>query len=291
MIDRRQNRAAFTLVELLIAVGITAIIVVLLGTMFGSLTSSASRANQRIDAFRDARAALQMIERDLNNLVCTQWQPEAFTNPPPWQPITRPAAYLALQNIFSDPAPGNQQLYALVATKNSGQGDVCSVGYYCSWDGDAYTLRRFFRPSDQTYTTLSSPAPTPALSPRPSPTPTPVYKSETDLYKPNPSPSPSPTDQVLARHVWNLKVTAYDAAGNALPYPLLCDGSATNPISPAGTARPAAIEVSFRAMSAEAARTVMTVTSDPKDWMDETQLNYLRLIKPHAYEFRTRIKL
>src|SRR5207247_668225 len=62
---------AFTLAELLIATGITAIIVVLLGTMLGSLLNTASRANQRIDAFREARAALQMIERDFSNLVPT----------------------------------------------------------------------------------------------------------------------------------------------------------------------------------------------------------------------------
>src|SRR4029453_8175040 len=74
---------AFTLAELLIATGITAIIVVLLGTMLGSLLNTASRSNQRIDAFREARAALQMIERDLSNLVRAQWNPDPFPNPAP----------------------------------------------------------------------------------------------------------------------------------------------------------------------------------------------------------------
>src|SRR5205814_5773216 len=108
---------AFTLAELLIATGITAIIVVLFGTMLGSLLNTASRANQRIDAFREARAALQMIERDFSNLVPTQWNPDPFTNPPPvtTQPVTRPAAYFALDkrwqdaanDPYSDPANGN----------------------------------------------------------------------------------------------------------------------------------------------------------------------------------------
>jgi len=61
---------AFTLAELMIATGITAIIVVMLGTMLGSLLNTASRANQRIDAFREARAALQMIDRVAANEVC-----------------------------------------------------------------------------------------------------------------------------------------------------------------------------------------------------------------------------
>src|SRR5213082_3775841 len=113
------SEGGFTLDELLIATGITAIIVVLFGTMLGSLLNTASRANQRIDAFREARAALQMIERDFSNLVPTQWNPDPFTNPPPatTQPITRPAAYFALENIYTDPAVGNHQIYGLVAVK------------------------------------------------------------------------------------------------------------------------------------------------------------------------------
>src|SRR5438128_12296503 len=83
---------AFTLVELLIATGITVLIVVMLGWMLGSLMSSATHATQRVDAFRDARAALQVMERDLRNLVRTQWTT-------PTQPQTLPTAYFALDNI------------------------------------------------------------------------------------------------------------------------------------------------------------------------------------------------
>src|SRR5437763_5283864 len=147
MTDRRQF-CAFTLVELLISVVITTLIVVMLGIMFGSLTSTSSRANQRIDAFREARAALQMIERDLSGLVRNQRDSTGST-------LTRPAAYLALKNIYTDPgsvsaAADNQQIYALIAAKNSGPGDLCSVGYYCRWDNskNSYSLHRFFNPSE-----------------------------------------------------------------------------------------------------------------------------------------------
>ena len=280
---RRKSEAAFTIVELLIAASITVLIVVLLGTMFGSLTQTTSRANQRIDAFRDARAALQMMQRDLSGLVRTQWQPDPFASPAPTvppQPLTRPSAYLALKNIYADSATGNQQIYALIALKNSGSSDVCSVGYYCSWDGTYYTLRRFFRDSSSTYGTLSSPSPGPAESPGA------VYISDTSLYRPNPSPSPVPTDDVLAQYVWNLKITAYDKSGaiiNTSPS-YICDSSATTPVQP-----PAVLEISFRAMSSEAARTVIASGASASVWMNESDPTYLRLIKPHAYEFRTRI--
>jgi type II secretory pathway pseudopilin PulG len=252
---------AFTLAELLIATGITAIIVVLLGTMLGSLLNTASRSNQRIDAFREARAALQMIERDFSNLVPTQWTPTP-------SPITRPAAYFALKNIYTDPAVGNQQIYGLVAVKAAGSptpsvGDVCAVGYYCRWEGNRYTLRRFFRDSAHTFSALQN-----AVS----------YAAYSDLYDLNAADA---RNDVVAAYVWNFKVAIYDASGNLqTTYPYICDQSATTP-----TLLPAAIEISFNAMSPQAARTVMSVSSSPADWMTMN----VNLVNPHTYQFRTRI--
>jgi type II secretory pathway pseudopilin PulG len=272
---------AFTLVELLVAAGITVAIVVLLGSILGSLMDTASRANQRIDAFREARAALQMIERDLSNLVRTQWNPDPFPSPAPspapspcaastisTTSVTRPAAYLALENRYSDPAAGNQQIYALIAVKAAGSptpsvGDVCAVGYYCRWEGNRYTLRRFFRDSAHTFSVLQN-----AVS----------YAADSDLYDLNAADA---RNDLLAAYVWDFKVAIYDAAGNLQPtYPCVCDQSATTP-----TLLPAAIEISFNAMSPEAARTVMSVSSSPADWMNMN----VNLVNPHTYQFRTRI--
>ena len=277
MIARDRTAAAFTIVELLVAATITVVIVVLLGVMFTSLTGTTARGNQRIDAFRDARAALQMMERDLTGLVRTQWDPDPFASPAPAvvQPLTRPRAFLALKDLYSDPATGNQQLYALVAAKNSGRGDVCSVGYYCSWDGTAYSLRRYFRDSSVTFAALSAPAPSPA------------YIADTSLYRPNPSASPAPQDDVLAQYVWNLKFQAYDRLGNPLLYPFVSDGSGIDP----GNAKADFIEISFRAMSQDAARTVIAAGAGASVWMNDNDAVYQRLIRPHVYEFRTRVKL
>jgi hypothetical protein len=243
--------------------------VLMLGAMLGSLMSSASHATERVDAFRDARAALQMIERDLRNLVRTQWSPDPFSSPTPTpgtaQPLTRPTAYFALDNIYSDPAPGNQQLYALVAAKTTASsGDVCAVGYYCRWDDQlhAYTLRRFFRNSTDTFTVIQNAG---------------SYAGDSGLYVPGAS------DAVMAAYVWNLKITMYDSGGAVInTYPYVCDPNATTP-SPL----PAAIEISFNAMSPQAARTVMSVSSNPADWMNMNP----NLIAPHTYQFRSRINL
>jgi type II secretory pathway pseudopilin PulG len=272
-----KNKSGFTLVELLIATGITAAIVVLLGTMLGSLMNTASHTTQRVDAFRDARAALQMMERDFSNLVRTQWNPDPLFSPNPAPcgaslssptSVTRPAAYFALKNIYNDPGAGNQQIYALISTKTAGsaQGDVCAVGYYCRWDDQAhaYNLRRSFRNSADTFTALQNAA---------------DFAADSDLY------IPAATDAVLAADVWNFSVAVYDTAGTKYTtYPCVCDQGATT-----AALLPAAIEISFNAMSPQAARTVMSVSSTPADWMDATTQNYQRLIKPHAYQFRTRI--
>src|SRR5262249_3347838 len=123
---RRRTRAAFTLMELMVATAFTVLIVVMLGWMLCSLMGSTSHATARVDAFRDARAALQMMERDLRNIVRTQWSPDPFTNPVPvpcaastvsTTSVTLPAAYFVLKDIYADPATTgnhNQQLYALI---------------------------------------------------------------------------------------------------------------------------------------------------------------------------------
>src|ERR1700720_670950 len=85
-----KSTAAFTLTEILIAVGITSMIVVMLATIFVGLTGTSLRANHRMDAFRDARGALSMMPRDVSKLVRTV-----------------PAAYFALANQYNDPNPAS----------------------------------------------------------------------------------------------------------------------------------------------------------------------------------------
>jgi type II secretory pathway pseudopilin PulG len=283
---RQRCRAAFTLVELLIATGITVAMVLMLGLMLGSLMGSASHTTARVDAFRDARAALQTIERDLRNLVRTQWNPDPFTNPTPapcmpsgiaTTGVTLPAAYFVLKDIYADPATvgnRNQQLYALVAAKTTGSsGDVCAVGYYCQWDNQlhAYSLRRFFRDSTATFAVMQGAG---------------SYAADSALYDLS---APDAKNDVLAAYVWNLKITAYDAAGNSYAtYPCVCDQSAA-----AARLPPAALEISFYAMSPQAAQAVTSVTAGMTDsaaaayWMNMDA----NLVKPHAYQFRSRINL
>ena len=112
------------------------------------------------------------------------------------------------------------------------------------------------------------------------------YAKDSVLY------TPGLADPVLAAYVWNFKITMYDASGAVIspgPDPscyqspcYICDPTATTPKT-----LPAAIEISFNAMSPQAARAVMSVTSDPSRWINMD----VNLVKPHAYQFRSRINL
>ena len=177
---------------------------------------------------------------------------DPFANPPPppgtSQARTRPSAYFALQSIYQDPAPGNKQVYALIAAKNTGPGDVCSVGYYCYWNrqNNAYELRRLFRDSSATYATIYGAT---------------TYAAASTLY------TPMSADDVLAAYVWNLQITPYDRSGAVIDtYPYVCDSDANTPV-----ALPAAIEISFSVIGPAAAKTVTSVSTDPMDWMDTTR--------------------
>jgi prepilin-type N-terminal cleavage/methylation domain-containing protein len=132
---------AFTLAEMLIAVSITLIIVVLLSRIFGAAASQWQAADQRMDAFRDARAALQLMNRDLGRAI-TNGDPQMLT----------------LSNLTGS---WYNEAYAVAPMSNSGKSSLCAVGYYLNWDGNTktYTLKRMFKDSDATNGLLQGSSP------------------------------------------------------------------------------------------------------------------------------------
>lgn len=139
----RSSLSAFTLVELLVAIAITVLIVTLLSSVFNAAGKQWQASDQRIDSFRDARAALQVIARDLSR---------ADTN--------GAAQMLTLSDID---ATGNyaKEVFAVTPIPNGGKSDLCAVGFYCTWDNTSktYTLKRLFRNSDDTVASLAKASP------------------------------------------------------------------------------------------------------------------------------------
>ena len=63
------KRKGFTLVELLVALAITAIIVSMLVTITATALQGYSSSRNRVTASREAKAAIDQLSRDLESLV------------------------------------------------------------------------------------------------------------------------------------------------------------------------------------------------------------------------------
>ena len=65
--NKAKGAAGFSLIELMVALGITLVIMVVAGRMLAMSLNIRMRENQRTEAISDAQRALQMITRDITN--------------------------------------------------------------------------------------------------------------------------------------------------------------------------------------------------------------------------------
>jgi len=65
--DKADGAAGFSLLELLVAMGVTLTIMVVAGRMLAMTMNVRTRENQRTEAIADAQRSLQMITRDISN--------------------------------------------------------------------------------------------------------------------------------------------------------------------------------------------------------------------------------
>lgn len=138
---------AFTLLELLVAMAVLSIILVVLMNVVQSATALWRNSENRMETYREARAALQVMASDLANFL----------------PSTNIAHFRT--NISS-----TNQLAFLAMMPQSSQGtgdlgDVCAVGYFVGYGSkspigaggaQACNLHRFFLGSNATFSNLSS---------------------------------------------------------------------------------------------------------------------------------------
>lgn len=248
-------RRGFTLVELLVATSVLMLLIVLLAAVLRSTSTVWERSGHRIDAFRDARAALRLMTDDLRGTLRSQGIPS-----------------LVLQNVFTESdiagMKDNAQVYALITRPNEGRSDVCAVGYYCTWNEDAraYELRRSFADSDTTYERIAAAGASPE-----------GYTS-ISIFKPSPT-----TDEILVQFAWNLKIVPIDGTGQAM--------ASSAPIVFGQNVLPAALEVSFDAISPKAVRALAPQRISSDFWFAPQSHIYRNQIAPAMQRFRTRIDL
>jgi type II secretory pathway pseudopilin PulG len=266
-----QQKFGFTLFELLIAVGILAFLILVLTQILSATQAIWRDSEARTDPFRDARAAIELISRELSISV-----------------VDEKAPVLAFGNIYSQPSDPdgpthNQQVYALLPMKNVtgsnpsvNNSDICAIGFYCSWDAvkRAYVLRRHYFASDETFSRLQAAGlPTTAAAVAPN-----------SIFAPaNPAVAPA-QDEDLAAYVWDFKAVPYDYTAGTLT------ANATYPITYTSVL-PQFVEISFKAISPQFTRQLTAQNIGTTVWFDPTNQIYVNQILPHVREFKSRIKM
>ncbi len=135
-----RRAAAFTLVELLVALAITVIVVLLLTSVVAATLGAWSQGRNRLDTYASARQILGRIGDELKG---------AIANPAVSGGQIQFVENAALGSVPA-PLPGTAENVFFVAPyPNLGAGNLCSIAY--ALDSTTHELKRAFRSSDQAW--------------------------------------------------------------------------------------------------------------------------------------------
>jgi prepilin-type N-terminal cleavage/methylation domain-containing protein len=140
---------AFSLLELLVAVSVLSILLVILLNIVQGATSLWRGSENKVEAYREARAALQVMASDLKNILPT-------TN-----------ADFFRTNLTNSPNIGFLAALPISSQDTtSSKSDVCTVGYFLAYNNkslvagtsgrQSYNLYRYFVESNETFTNLTA---------------------------------------------------------------------------------------------------------------------------------------
>ena len=316
-----ESSEAFTLVEILVTMTVTVLLVFVLLKIFNDVSNTWRRSEVQVDAFREARGALQFMARDLSATLQASYVRTDGTATGATAKVLTPT--LVLQHSpdikpAPDPTgPVNEEVYCLTNVPNAGSSSLCAIGYFCQWmpdfvpkssDGQdrvprAFALMRQSLDSNQTFLRIKS------ANVGSSP-----LSFENLFSQVGP---PAATITQIAAYVWDLRFridtdlndtttpdgNAADAPKDHSPNSPAYPGGpvgpfyyAGNPIQPYPPRLPAYVEIRFRALSDLAARRLEGNTGvTPSTWNDgpsaTPQTPYTQIIKPNYQQFVLRVQL
>ena len=157
------KNAAFTILELLVAMTLMSMLLVLLLNMVDGATKLWRESENRVDSYREARAALGIMSRDLQNALSST-NNQFLVNTGAFPKIS--AIGSAVTNTNAGSAVFFLSALPLKAQERYPSGDynksdVCQVGYFLAFDrttastNKSLNLYRYFRSSDATFTDLT----------------------------------------------------------------------------------------------------------------------------------------
>lgn len=159
----RVRRNGFTLVEVLVAMGLLALLSLVIVSIVSGISTAWLATQSRVETFRNGRAVLNFMERDFSALVLPQNIQTGISSVLP-RSQALPSQRVDFQFVqdAGDPANGITPLlsngwvqvpyssnwFGQARLKNTSQGDIWIIGYYLarSADGNRYELRRYLVP-------------------------------------------------------------------------------------------------------------------------------------------------
>ena len=254
---RRNNERGFTLFELLLATGITVVTVTFVIQGFMAVANVWRCTEARTDTFRQARAALDCMVRELQAVA------PALSGTGASPPV------LVLDYDPATPVSDrvNEEVYAIASLPNGGRSDLCMVGYRCGWDAasNAYVLKRHFKDSNLVFNDFLAAAGKGSFG-------------FTDFYS-----CDKAVEDDLAACVWNLTFRPCTAQTPG-DYP---HTSYTHPDD-----LPRWIEIGFKAVGATAAEKIKALPITRATWSDgSTSPAYRSAILPVMQQFSVRVRL
>jgi len=143
-----KKSSAFSILELLVAVSVLSILLVVLLNIVQGATSLWRGSENKVEAYREARAALQVMSSDLKNIL----------------PTTNTDFFRT--NLTNTPNIGLLAALPIHSQDTTSLSDVCTVGYFLKYDDkspvagangrQSYNLCRYFVSSNQTFTKLTN---------------------------------------------------------------------------------------------------------------------------------------
>lgn len=162
-----RRRAAFTLMELMVTMGVGVLLIVFLFQLFNATINAWRNGEDQSDTYREARAAMQIMVRDIGQTAAA-FPVNAYPSPTPATPTPTPTPgsaapvfvidKYALNVNTAEPTPSdsysiNEELYCLTNVPNNGASSLCAVGYCCVWGPD------LIAPDDPQFAQKSASAP------------------------------------------------------------------------------------------------------------------------------------
>ena len=151
-------KKAFSLLEILVAISVLSILLVVLLNIVHGSTTLWRTAENRAEAYREARAAAQVVSADLRNLLPSTNSAYFLTNLPGSDASTRPNSQIG----FLATLPATSQ-------NTNNKSELCAVAYFLAYGNkgpvagnhgrQSYNLYRYFIESNETFAHLLKNAP------------------------------------------------------------------------------------------------------------------------------------